>query len=82
MSDAKSFPTPPTARVVLPDAPFIPRTFPAETSNVEDEESGARKRRQNGFETSTLKPTHCDGVDEICCFQVASSNSLMRKHQS
>nr|CAG4647918.1 EOG090X06KU [Moina brachiata] len=76
MSNEKSFyPTPPTAaRAVLPDAPFIPRSFPPESMHTEDEdESGdseSRKKRQTGFETSTSKPTYCDGVDEIGCFQV------------
>lgn len=75
MSKDKNFyPTPPTARVVLPDAPYIPRTFPAETADTEVEHDSSdpksRRKRQAGFETSTSKPTYCDGVDEIGCFQV------------
>ena len=81
--ESKNFyPTPPTARAVLPDAPFIPRTFTAvEAAEVEQISSDAesRRKRQTGFETSTSKPTYCDGVDEIGCFQVKELTISMEK---
>ena len=73
MTSSKSrSPKPPS---VLPDIPYIPH-LPLTEERIEDQEeelkesNGNRDKRQTGQESATAKPTYCDGVDEIGCFQV------------
>ena len=75
MTSSKSrSPKPPS---VLPDIPYIPH-LPLTEERMENQEEekesiGNRDKRQAGPESATAKPTYCDGVDEIGCFQVLSS---------
>lgn len=81
MSSSKSrIPKPPS---VLPDIPYIPHSPLVEDRMIENQEEqnqdqanesiGNRDKRQVGPESATAKPTYCDGVDEIGCFQVIQS---------
>ncbi len=73
--------------LTVPDLPpFIPRTLPfpqkeeeeklaeKKGEEVEEEESdqSGRGQRQIVADASAAKPTYCDGVDEIGCYQVSS----------
>lgn len=69
----------------LPDLPpYIPPNFPfvqrqseqmdEDEPAAEVEEESRRKKRQSGTDTSSAaKPTYCDGVDEIGCYQVRNN---------
>nr|CAG4637026.1 EOG090X06KU [Ceriodaphnia reticulata] len=70
--------------LMVPDLPpYIPRTLPftqkeaeekvAETKeevNEEESDQSGRGQRQIVADASAAKPTYCDGVDEIGCYQV------------
>ena len=64
----------------LPEIPFIPRLMSTSSSETEemmkvadgddqDVDSAGREKRQAD---SSSKPTYCDGVDEIGCYQVTT----------
>ena len=66
---------------MVPDLPpYIPRSVPfahkeaEETKEEVNEEKGdqsVREQRQIVADASAAKPTYCDGVDEIGCYQVS-----------
>ena len=67
--------------LMVPDLPpYIPRSVPfahkeaeetKEEVNEEEGDQSVREQRQIVADASAAKPTYCDGVDEIGCYQVS-----------